>query len=168
MIKKATFIFLLFILFFAGCENKSQDQLFLEMFPGVEFNQEITLDEDPFAPNNFLIGSEVDLILYNQSDQVLEFSIADSIFIFQFDEKSHKWNEIDNEFNYHGPSIQMQPKDTGGISDALIPVWPKITDAEKPVKLRIVVLSRALTQEMDDRWYGAYYDFILSNENCNN
>jgi hypothetical protein len=129
------------------------------LYPDVNFNGEIKLEEDPSAPNNRLIGSEVDLILINLSEKYIEFNIDENFHIYRFDSELKKWKKVENLFNYRGPNQVLPPLGSPGITDAFALSWPNLIDNGNPMQIRIVAIG---TDVEDNRYrVGTYFDVTL-------
>lgn len=162
--KKKVLCILVIMFIVGGCSNTKdanmgKEETFFSLFKNVDFNGDLRLEEDPSAPNNHLIGSEVDLILKNLSNREIEFSISDNLTIYRYDDEAKKWLKIYNRFSYHGLIQVLPPKGTPGISDAYALSWPNLVDHGSPIQIRIV----AIGSYVDDYKHliGDYYDVTL-------
>jgi hypothetical protein len=163
-LKKISVILTVIMIIIYGCTNRSdhnldKDEAFNALYPNVEFNEEIRLEEDPSAPNNHIIGSEVDLVLYNFSDEEIEFSISTDLDIYQYDLEKNNWKQIENLFNYRGPSQILPPMGSPGITDAFALSWPNLIDNGTPIQIRIVAIGTVV--EDKNLRIGDYYDIEL-------
>jgi hypothetical protein len=153
------------IFIMCGCTKKSnfisdKEESFASLYPDIEFNTMVILEEDPFSTNMKVIGSEVDLVLVNQSDEQIEFYISDNLDIYYYNELTGQWKNIENKMSYYGGGTIMQPKGSNEITDALAFCWPNLIDNGKPIQIRIVALANTISNTIEKR-VGAYFDIIL-------
>lgn len=156
-------IVLISIFLIAGCQlsRGNKESAFLEIFPGVEFNNDINLVEYPISKNSGYIGDEVDLILVNQSNTTITFQISKDVSIYAYSEKSQKWLMVENQFKYKAGEHTLQPSGSGLKTDTLVLVWPEIYDYNTPIEIRIVAIGHKNISENKIIDTGAYYDIKL-------
>ena len=140
-------------------ENKEQS--FLSLFPNVEFNNDLVLNEDPFAPNMKLIGSDVNLVLKNKSQKTFLFSLSNDLYIFRFNNETNKWQQLDNQMTYYEDGTIIHPVDSKEFTDALVFSWPYIIDNGEPVEIRIVTIATDITESESNNKIGTYFDIKL-------
>ena len=151
------------ILGLTGCQSATIDKeiTFQNLYPEIEFNHEIVLTENPVAKNIGYLGSEVDLILVNQSDEIITFQISEDIGLYTYSDVKQKWVELNNQFEYSASEVIMFPPGTGKIDSALVFVWPEIYDLTTPLKIRIVTIGHVKNDNNDGIDTGAYFDIDL-------
>lgn len=159
-------LIIIFIMLIIGCSKERIDSTdkelsFLEMYPNVEFNSQIVLEKDDNAPNHELIGSDVNLVLKNYSDQKIEFSISKNLEILCYLQAKKRWVSINNKMKYYGPSVILNPQGTNGITDALVNTWPEILNPQESITLRIVTIGQVINGAYIGDEVGAYLDVTL-------
>jgi len=150
-------------LLLVGCRGAMLDKEsdFQTLFPGIVFNNEIMLIENPVTENIGYIGSEVDLLLVNQSREIVTFLISEDVWIYTYSEKSQEWVVVHNKFEYNASEVKMYPSGTEQINDALVFVWPDIYDKDNPIELRIVAIGHKSINDNETIDVGAYFDIEL-------
>jgi len=151
------------LLILAGCQslNMDKENAFQNLYPEVEFNREIVLTENPVAKNIGYLGSDVDLILVNQSSETITFQISKDVYLYTYSDRKQKWIEVNNKFEYNSSEVIMFPPGSGQIDNALVFVWPEIYDFTTPINLRIVTIGHVKNDEIDSIKTGAYFDIDL-------
>ena len=117
--------------------------------------------DDPLSEDNGIIGSEIDLLLKNQSLRKVTFSLSNDVNIYTYSEKLHKWTQVRNQFKYVPGEVIMYPKGTTNITDAFVFVWPEIYDSGTPITLRIVAIGHQMINDNKTMDVGAYFDVKL-------
>lgn len=152
-----------FLLILVGCKSAKVDKenAFQNLYPGIEFNSEIVLTENPVTKNLGYLGSEVDLLLINNSPEIITFKISEDVNIYTFSETKQEWIEVNNKFEYSASEVIMFPPGIGQIDNSLVFVWPEIYDFSTPIVLRIVAIGHQNYDEKNSIMTGAYYDIEL-------
>lgn len=170
---KVKTFFCIFCFFFllSSCQvalfdsERKKDKAFSELYPGIEFNNEIVLDEDPIMINYGFIGSEVNLLLVNNSNNQVSFSISKDVDILFYSKKRNKWIEVINNYTYEDNSVIMYPKGGNNLFDAQVYIWPEIYNTHEPIEIRIVAFGHRLENNdqyiINEQTIGAYYDIEL-------
>ncbi|MPM35314.1 hypothetical protein SDC9_81904 [bioreactor metagenome] len=157
------FLFLLSIILLSGCKGltKSKESAFLDIYQGIEFNNDMILAEDPLAPNNGYLGSEIDLVLQNKSTNEISIELSKDIQLFTYSDKQKKWIKLTNKFTYSPGGAIIYSEEENKISNALVLVWPEVYDFNTSISVRVVVIghSKQIGGTLKD--IGAYYDTNL-------
>ena len=151
------------LLILSGCQSSTVDKenSFQNLYPEVEFNREIVLIENPVAKNIGYIGSDVNLLLVNQSLETITLQISKDVYLYTYSDRKQKWIEVNNQFEYYASEVTMFPTGTGQIDNALVFVWPEIYDFTTPINLRVVTIGHVKNGEIDSIKSGAYFDIDL-------
>ncbi len=156
-------LILLIVLLLSSCQNikQSKESAFLDIYQDTEFNKDMILVEDPLAPNNGYIGSEIDLVLQNESTNEISINKAKDIQLFTYSYKQNKWIKLNNKFSYSSGEEILYSEAENKISSALVPVWPEVYDFNTSLSVRVVVLgySKQIGGTLIN--VGAYYDTTL-------
>lgn len=154
--------FFLIIVFMTGCQNKPQDKetAFLKLHKGIDFNQDIILVEDPYAPNVGIIGSEIDLKLLNQSSKLVSYDLSKDVKIFTYTDNK-KWIQLKNIGTYRSVEEKLLPGGVVSITSGLVFVYPEIEDQSKPIIIRVVAIGHSITDDEETKDVGAYFDSRL-------
>jgi hypothetical protein len=145
-----------------GCQNKPQDKetAFLKLHKGIDFNQDIILVEDPYAPNVGIIGSEIDLKLLNQSSKLVSYDLSKDVKIFTYTDNK-KWIQLKNIGTYRSVEEKLLPGGVVSITSGLVFVYPEIEDQSKPIIIRVVAIGHSITDDEETKDVGAYFDSRL-------
>jgi hypothetical protein len=157
-IKKLIFVLIL-LLFLSGCQSSEKEKAFLDLYPGVDFNQEVDLVIDPSGTSAGYLGAEIDLLLENQSSKIISYSLLEGTSIYTYSEKYQKWVKLENQIEYDPGEDLLYPKESKNkITIKGVFVAPKIYDYSTPIIVRIVAIGH---QTNDGKLVGAYYDMKL-------
>jgi hypothetical protein len=152
-------VVLLACLILSGCQSGEKEQTFLDLYPGVDFNQEIDLVVDPSGANTGFLGSEIDLLLENQSSKIISYSLQEGTSIYTYSEKYQKWVKLENQIEYEpGEDLLYSKESKDKLTIKGVFVVPKIYDYSTPIIVRIATIGH---QTSDGKPVGAYYDVKL-------
>jgi hypothetical protein len=153
------FFAIIALLFLSGCQSSEKEKAFLDLYPGVDFNQEVKLTTDPYMANSEDLGTWINLIFKNQSTEVISFSLLDGTNIYTYSERSQKWVKLENQLEYNPGEDILYPKGTAqAVTDKLVIFSPKTDNLHTPIVIRMVAIGHQIS---DGKPVGAYYDMIL-------
>jgi hypothetical protein len=149
------------VLISCSTNNKSPEEKFQKLYPNIAFNEDIVLVENPSASNLNIIGSEVDYLLVNQSDDEIIFNLSKDATIYTYSESRHKWLEVKNNYQFVSDGITLYPVDKEGLNNALVFMWPDLVDYHSSVDIRIVTIGHKIDDGEIISDVGAYIDMTM-------
>jgi len=156
-------LILLIVLLLSSCHNikQSKESAFLDIYQDTEFNKDMILVEDPLAPNNGYLGSEIDLVLQNESTSQISINLSKDIQLLTYSDKQKKWIKLTNKFSISSGEEILYSVVENKISNTLVPVWPEVDDFNTSLSVRVVVLGYSKQIGGTVKNVGAYYDTTL-------
>lgn len=171
----AALIFLFFIVFtmmIYGCQKEEPQDLpeaaFSKQYLDVHMNEfmELNFWQMETADENY---QYIQLLLDNKSSELVRFENNFGVKIYQFNEESRAWEEVENNMNYFGNAIYLAPKGeqfnapSGQqfISKKVVEVVVNPSMAYYPDSIRVVVVGEVEVKDQSSQKVGAYIDIPL-------
>lgn len=146
------------VAFLSGCSSSAEAKFvkLLRDSSVKDINQSIHLViEGQLTP-----GSEINLLVYNQSTNPIAFLPGAEAQIFLFSPENDQWEEIANEMNYSGEMVILDTKETADILP--FSIWPDLPTNEKEQKLRVAITGYVVKDgETTDEPVSAFVEFVV-------
>jgi hypothetical protein len=163
--KNVYIILIAFCLLLSSCTSK-QERSFKDIFPGISFNREITMEIDELYPFNTLSNGDANALnIINHTSNSFSFEPQDGGSIFYYDAEQGIWVEVKDTMtrsNSFGSYDFVPPKsgDSPGIGG--ISYNPNIPGMKEEMKLRFVVAGILTESNNEEKPVGAYLDLVIS------
>ena len=142
---------------------KGADTEFIKLLrdPSVkDINQTIHMEVYPMSPGLLTPGADVDVLIYNQSDNPVWFSLGAEAQIFLFSPENNQWEEIANKMHYSGEDAIIDTKEIGDFLH--LSVSPDLQNNGKEQKLRVAATGYVMKDgQKTDEAVLAYEEFIV-------
>jgi hypothetical protein len=155
------FFAIIALLFLSGCQSSEKEKAFLDLYPGVDFNQAVVLTPSSSIDSDGNVTPDGELILENHSSEVISFNSPEGTSFYTYSKEKKEWVQIKNKMHYL--SIQdddiLYPQGTrNALHEAFVFATPDLDGYTAPVVVRWVTIGH---QTSDGKPVGAYYDSIL-------
>jgi hypothetical protein len=162
MKKIGSFFFtLIACLVLSGCQSVENERTFLDLYPGVDFNNEVVLETMSSSETDGNFAPWVELVLENHSPEIISYNSLEGTSLYTYSKEMKEWVQIKDQLQYSDkPDDEiMYPKGTrNALYKAFVLASPDLDDYTAPVVVRVVAIGH---QTSDGKTVGAYYDMLL-------
>jgi hypothetical protein len=155
------FFAIIALLFLSGCQSSEKEKAFLDLYPGVDFNQEIVLDTMSSSETNGNSAPWVELVLENHSSEIISYNSLEGTNLYTYSKETKEWVQIKDRLQYFDKPDDdiLYPQGTrNALYKAFVLASPDLDGYTAPVVVRVVAIGH---QTSDGKLVGAYYDSIL-------
>jgi len=168
---RITYFYLLLLIFvissLTGCTfNKNIDTIkekaFVALYPGIQFNDYITLQEfDSFRTKYERYSS--DILVKNVADIEILLLMQTGIHIWVYNENDQQWKKVNDRGVWINLSDKILYPGKNNRHDLdsfwIVPINPNIGDIEEPTTIRVVFLGEVLSNnQQSGKKVGGYLD----------
>jgi hypothetical protein len=155
------FFAIIALLFLSGCQSAEKEKAFRNLYPGVDFNQEIVLTPSSSIDSDGNVTPDSELILENHFSEVISFNSPEGTSFYTYSKDKKEWVQIKNKMHYLGLQDDdiLYPKGTrNALHEAFVFATPDLDGYTAPVVVRWVAIGH---QTSNGKLVGAYYDMVL-------
>jgi hypothetical protein len=153
------------LLLIAACisiDDPDRETAFNNVFPLEDTNNSIRL----FVPLNikyYKLGTDVDLIIENLSDEIIVFPPNYDVRIFRYSEGEKQWIEVEDIIESPSePLIGLAPHGSDDPYSSIVVFHPKLKNLGSPIPIRVTVTGKVGRYDViTDEQVGAYIDIVL-------
>jgi hypothetical protein len=145
----------------SGCQSSEKEKAFLDLYPGIDFNQEIVLDTMSSSETNGNSAPWVELVLENHSSEIISYNSLEGTNLYTYSKEMKNWVQIKDQLQYFDKPDDdiLYPKGTrNALYKAFVLASPDLDGYTAPVVVRVVAIGHQMS---DGKPVGAYYDMIL-------
>ena len=151
-------------LFVASCSVKKsleKEGAFAELYPTQVMNGKLKLSVD-YLSGSMAQGNTFYIVVENISDGSIWFANDLGIKVYRFDGVSEKWKEVQNNTEYSGVSVVVEPKGRKPPNIYSTGVVPVLPEGNKDKTIRVVVIGKIYRDgNPTDEAVGAWLDVTL-------
>jgi len=158
---RVLFSALIMLSILSGCQSSEKEKTFLDLYPGVDFNQEIVLDTMSSSETDENSAPWVELVLENHSSEIISYNSLEGTNLYTYSKEMKNWVQIKDQLQYFDKPDDdiLYPKGTrNALYKAFVLASPDLDGYTAPVVVRVIAIGH---QTSDGKPVGAYYDLIL-------